>query len=90
MSEFKGFHPGEYLADEIAARGWSRNDLAFRMADGSDGDLIAQRLVVDLLLGPPSLEMHLGAETAAALAKAMGQEAETWLSLDRAWHEANA
>lgn len=85
------FHPGEYLQDELEARGWSTADCAARM--GGDDPKVDQ-LALDILLtaaaapeGHAIERMHIGEYIALGLAKAFaGQNAETWLNLDREYH----
>jgi HTH-type transcriptional regulator / antitoxin HigA len=83
------FHVGEYLAEEMAARGWTSRDLAERMArPGEDVDVWL--LTVDLTLawdsdGP---QPTLGTETAERLEQAFGTSAQTWLNLESAYFQA--
>jgi len=85
MSKFTGFHVGEYIADEIEARGWTRRDLAERMG----GDVAVNLLTLDLLIDLPSLESTLGQETADALSLAFGTSSVLWMKLDASWRAEN-
>lgn len=85
MSDFKGFHVGEYIAEELDARCWDRNVLASRMG----GDISLNRLSIDFLIDAPRLQMWLGRETADGLSRAFGSSSDVWLGLDKSWHEAN-
>lgn len=80
------FHVGEYLADELAARGWTSRDLAERMG----GDVDVNHCTIDLTLvaarSNPGHEIRratIDRETAEAWAKVFGTNAETWMNLDR-------
>jgi plasmid maintenance system antidote protein VapI len=74
-------HPGEYLADELKARGWSTADLAERMG----GDVDFNQCCVDLLMSVRDPNLMMGAEVAAKLGQALGTSAEMWINLDRAY-----
>lgn len=64
------FSPGEYLADELEARGWSQADFA---------DIIGRpvQFVSELVNG----KKELTAESATQIAAALGSEPSTWLGL---------
>lgn len=64
------FPPGEYLADELEARGWSQADFA---------DIIGRpvQFVSELVNG----KKELTAESATQIAAALGSEPSTWLGL---------
>ena len=66
------FHPGEYLKDEIDARRWTFAHLAF--VSGID-----RKIIVSLIRGQTDITPHI----AQALAKAFGQEAQTWINLQK-------
>lgn len=82
----KGFHVGEYISDEMAARGWSRDQMAIEM---DCGNAILARCIIDFLIDCPCVEMYLDRDVAEMIAKAFGTSAETWMKLDQSWHEAN-
>src|SRR3989304_174869 len=65
---------GEYLRDELGARGWTQTDLAAIL----DRPL---RLVNEIIMG----KRGITPETATGLAKALGTTAELWLNLDAAY-----
>ena len=66
------FHPGEYIKDEIEARGWFQRDLAEIM------DLDPTHLS-GIIKG----RLSVNAQIAVALGKALGTEAEIWINLNR-------
>lgn len=70
----EAFAPGEYLADELEARGWSQADFA---------DIIGRpvQFVSELI----NAKKELTAESAAQIAAALGSEASTWLGLQSAY-----
>jgi len=71
--------PGEYLRDEIDARGWTHADLA-EVLD------MSRRQVVNLITGTSAVTP----ETAIALAQAFDQDAETWMHLQVSYELARA
>lgn len=79
------FHVGEYLADELEARGWTSRELAERIG----GDVDVNHLTIDLTIaashapvGHCARKATIDRETAEGWAKAFGTDAETWLKLD--------
>lgn len=79
----EAFHPSEFIAEELEARGWSQHDLAARMA----GDPAVNFLTLDTyrLVGPTDPRMRLGKRTAIALGEAFGVSADLFLNLEAAW-----
>src|SRR5688572_12537898 len=75
------FHPGEYIADEIEARGWTYDDLAAVTG-------ISKRQIINLLQGKSGITP----ETAIALAEAFGEghDAIGWMNLQAAYELAQA
>ncbi|QPQ55610.1 hypothetical protein IC614_03130 [Allosphingosinicella flava] len=78
----EAFHPSEYIADELDARGWSTLDLARRMP----GDVQTNLLAVDLYLtvGPENRDLRLG-DCAASIGDALGVSAAFFNNLEAAW-----
>lgn len=68
------FHPGEFLKDELEARGWTQTDLAEVLGRPT-------RLVNELVLGKRSVSP----ETAHGLANALGTTPELWMNLESAY-----
>jgi HTH-type transcriptional regulator/antitoxin HigA len=68
------FPPGEFLADELEARGWTQTEFA---------EIIGrpQKLVNDIILAKRSITP----ETAADFAAALGTSAQFWMNLETAW-----
>ena len=78
----EGFHPSEYLVEEMEARGWTVGDLAERSG-----------LTVAGLTEVIERRVHVTTPIAKALAQAFGTSHEMWLNLNNqyeAWlmHEA--
>lgn len=76
------FHVGEFIADEMAARGWTSRDVAARM--GGEDDALDE-LALDLLIACP--EVLLGDDMPPKLARAFGVPAELFVNLDRAYRD---
>jgi HTH-type transcriptional regulator/antitoxin HigA len=71
------FPPGDFLKEELEARGWTQNDLA---------DILdwPARLVSEIIDG----QRRISPETALDLARAFGTSAEYWLNLESAYRQA--
>lgn len=69
------FHPGEYLLDELDARGWTQTEFA---------EIIGRplRLVNEIINGKKGITPS----TARELGAALGTSAELWMNLDTAYH----
>ena len=65
------FPPGEYLTEELAARGWTVSQLAERMVQ-------PELVVLDIL----ETRMEITPELAEAIAAALGTSAQMWLNLE--------
>ena len=79
-------HPSVFIQYELAARGWTRSDLAVRMG----GDAKLNRLTIDMYfdVGPNEPNLLLGEETARQLSRAFGVSAAFFLRLHAAWQAA--
>src|SRR5438105_1514468 len=73
------FPPGEFIREELEARGWTQGDLAQIL----DRPL---RLVNELIAG----KKQITPETARGLADAFGTDALYWMNLDSAYRLANS
>lgn len=76
-------HPSVFIAEELAARGWDKFDLATHMG----GDINLNVLVIDLYftVGPERTNMRIGERTAWQLAIAFGTSVQLFLNLEQAW-----
>ena len=87
------FSVGEYLQDELEARGWTTRDCAERMGGDPDVDQLTLDLHIAVLHAPDDHAIHDGTmseETARGLEIALGTSAQTWLNLDREYHRRRA
>lgn len=75
------FHPGDYLADELEARGWTAHDVALRM----EGDPCLNECAVELTLYVRHNSPWMDVELARNLERALGISAECWLRHEAAW-----
>ena len=68
------FPPGEFLADELEARGWTQTEFA---------EIIGrpQKLVNDII----NAKRGVTPETAADFAAAFGTSAQFWINHETAW-----
>jgi len=73
------FHPGEYIEDELNARGWTHEDLASVMG-------ISRRQIINLIQGKSGITP----DTAIALAEAFSQEPTVWMNLQTSYELAFA
>lgn len=82
----EAFPVGSFIAEELAARGWSTLDLAQRMGGGNP---VTDRLALDILIATDDPNVLLGFRGAVMLARAFGTSAEFWQRLEAAyrdWH----
>lgn len=75
----EAIHPGEFIKDELEARGWAWEDLA-------EITKISRRQIGSLIAGTSGIT----ANTATALAQAFGQEPTTWMNLQISYELAHA
>jgi HTH-type transcriptional regulator/antitoxin HigA len=68
------FPPGEFLRDEMAARGWTVEGLAAQLK-------WPPRVLADVLVG----KLRLSTDMAEHLAAVIGTSPEFWERLDTAW-----
>ena len=72
------FPPGEYLKDELEARGWTQSQFA---------RIIGRPIqVVNAII---KSKKSITAPTAAAIAAAFGTSAELWMNLESTWQLAH-
>lgn len=77
------FPVGEFIADELEARGWTPRDLAERM--GGEVDVNELTIELHIACGESHPDAYMGQETADGLARAFGTSAELWMNLDAAY-----
>jgi plasmid maintenance system antidote protein VapI len=85
----EGFHPSEFIREELEARGWSLDELVMRMTDGDHDEYGVTRLGFDFYfeIGPTEPGLRLGDENARLMAAAFGVSSELFLNLERTWLE---
>lgn len=76
--------PGQFMQEEMDARGWSLEDLHVAIGPTFSGK---RHLCVDLILYIHDRNLILDKYTAKAIAHAFGTSPEFWLNLDAAWRE---
>lgn len=86
------FHVGDYLEEELEARGWTTHDIAIRASDDPNEQRVIE-LACDLTiaclyaeLDHAAAEATIGESLAGNIAKAFGTDAQTWLNLDAEFH----
>ena len=73
------FPPGEFLREELEARGWTQADLADKL--GCSPEDVHAIIAAKCRISPA---------TARALSKALGTSAELWLNLDANYQRAQS
>jgi len=73
-SQPKFFPPGEFLGDELEARGWTQTEFAEIIGSSTEA------WVNDIVLGSASVTP----ETASDFAAALGTSAQFWMNLETA------
>jgi HTH-type transcriptional regulator/antitoxin HigA len=73
----EAFAPGEYIRDEIEARGWRQLDLAEMLS-------LHPQEVSEIINGKKAI----APDTARALGEAFGTSAQLWMNLERAYRPA--
>lgn len=77
------FPVGQFIGDEMQARGWSSHDMAARMGDG---DPATWALTVELLVAcSDDPAVTLDVDTAQRIGRAFGTSADLWLNLHRTY-----
>lgn len=77
----EAFSPGQFLEEEMEARGWSSLDVARRMG----GDVAHDQLVVDTVIAIRKPGCIISPSLAGRLGQAFEVSAQFFLSLDRVW-----
>ena len=81
------FRVGDFIREELEARGWSVAELAVRMGGETRKEREIDYLTVELLLEIDDKNCHLGDETAHQLELAFGVNHQVFLALDRTYRE---
>jgi hypothetical protein len=81
------FSLAEMLCDEMQARGWQTEDVAFRMG-GTFDDFVRNLLTIDLLMCVQRDTLLVGDRMFNGLAHAFNVDHRTLRNLDAAWRQA--
>lgn len=84
------FPPGEFIQDELDARNWTDEDLAYAMTLPSEGrDEYAKNLfcVQFLIACSDDSRVLMGDDTASRLGRAFGTGKELWINVESQWRE---
>lgn len=79
----EAFPVGEYIQEELEARGWTTKDLAIKMG-GSVRDIGINMLALDMLIAVK--EARIDRDMAYLMAKAFDVSPDLFLNLDRYYH----
>ena len=77
------YHPGEYVWEEMKARGWGVRDLAWKMT-GKEAEFPNLVSVCKSLM---DCKLDINKNIALRLGKALGTSASMWLKLQSAWDQ---
>ena len=81
----ESFHLTEYIEKEMRERGWSLDDLAFRMCGIDPKEWAITRLAIEMFMEVRDTKMLLGEPMGSQLAKAFGVSPEFLNNLHEAW-----
>ena len=84
----ESFHLAEHIQEELEARGWSLDDLAFRMCGIDPKEWAVTRLAIEMFMEVREANMGLGDNMAQQLSKAFGPSPEFFLNMHEAWRKA--
>lgn len=79
------FPLGDYIEEELAARGWSVEELAHRMGGGRDYGI--NLLCAQMTIAVHDANLLLDRETAEGFARAFDVSPEMFINLDAAWRK---
>lgn len=79
----EAFPPGLYLKEEMAARGWTIDDVVARMGDGRDANI--DRLCLEFVLYVFDPNLLINNDLAIRLGRAFDVSPDLWLNLNQAW-----
>lgn len=82
------FPPGEFIEDEMKARGWDETEVARRMGD--DGSLKERSInlcLVHMIMAVRDTGVILDEDSAAKFGRAFGTSPQFFLNLDAYWRK---
>ena len=85
----ESFHLAEYLEEEMQERGWSLDDLAFRMCGIDPKEWAVTRLAIEFFMEIREPNVILGEPMGTQLGKAFGVSPEFLNNLHEAWRKSN-
>lgn len=85
----EAFPPGEFLRDELDARGWTVTDLVTKIGGDERQQAVNEFAVLLMLTCPADPGLLVGDDLASDLATAFGGTAVYWTNLDNAWRAWN-
>lgn len=88
MTPAEGFHPAEYIEEELKERGWSVHDLVFRMRRyESESDWGRECLAVEMYLTVREPGVLLDWKMAIGFGEAFGVSPQMFINLHEAWRQ---
>lgn len=83
----EAFPLGEYLAEEMEARGWNSTDVANRMGGKTAREIVKDQLIVELTLAIHDPNLILDEDSGRRMARAFGVDETFFLNLDKAYRD---
>lgn len=78
-------NPWDFLAEEMKARGWSKDDLAYRMGFNTVEEWQIDRFTLDLMETVRRPDIRIGETTIQKLSYAFGVSADYFRNLEASW-----
>ena len=78
------FPPGEFIQDELEARGWSIRELARRIG-GTPAEKDVTQVALEMLVHGPVEGVLIGEDMSAQLGRVFGNNPEFFVNLDKLW-----
>lgn len=85
----EAFPPGEFLQDELDARGWTVTDLVTKIGGDERQQAVNEFAILLLLICPTDPDLTMGDDLASDLARALGGSPDYWSNLDSGWRAWN-
>lgn len=88
MISAEGFHPSEFILEELDARGWDINTLAQKMSGDYSVNYVA--LEFYLTIGKDNVGLRMGADVIRDLASIFDVSEDYFRNLEKAWVNFNS